>query len=229
MGAGDVMVDNNVLIAAQAVQGGVPWADINPSNQQRLIEALTKLGHPPATPGVVTAAEVEAALPKMRASATVLGEIGAEATYQVDVGVRAGTVDQLGRLERPTGVLLDVNRDSDAYRRVLTALDSPPARPWTPPNKVNAAVGGATGFRDRSAVADALFATTQGGGPAKFMTGDTSIFETLAGFAPVGSLKLGAVVPGGVNTFPARLARAYPNGFKIVIDGRELWVIPVGI
>ena len=225
MGADEIMVDNNVLVAAQAVQGGVAWAEIKPHEQRRLIEAMTKLGHPPADPNVVTAAEVEAALPKMRASATVLGEIGAEATHKASTG----TVEQLGRLERPTGVLLDVDRDSDAYRRVLTALDSPPARPWASSGPPSAAVGGAKGLRDRSVVADALFATTQGGGPAKFMTGDTAIFETLAGFEPTGSLRLAPGLKTGSNTFAARLARAYPNGFKIVIDGRELWVIPVGI
>jgi len=102
------------------------------------------------------------------------------------------------------GVPLEVLRESNEYRKMLSALE-----------KLN--LGGAKGAADRAIVADAFFARTERGAPRRLVTADKSVYNKLAEEAGLNPAKLGKPVP-----------EAFPGGFDVTIDGRTLKVIPIG-
>lgn len=116
------------------------------------------------------------------------------------------TVGEAGGILNLKGVPIDVLRDSPEYTKVLNRL-------------ADAKVGKATGFADQALVADAFFATTEGGAPARFLTSDIDVVNKLA--------RLTGIEPGKVGGFPGLLKRYGATGFGVTIEGRTITVIPV--
>ncbi|HEX3478517.1 MAG TPA: DUF4157 domain-containing protein [Kofleriaceae bacterium] len=116
------------------------------------------------------------------------------------------TVGEAGGALNLKGVPIDVLRDSPEYTKVLNKL-------------AGAKVGKATGFADQALVADAFFATTEGGAPARFLTSDTDVVNKLA--------RLTGIEPDKVGGFPGLLKRYGATGFTVTIEGRTITVIPV--
>jgi hypothetical protein len=238
LGANQIVVDTNVLAPVRAYIGGIAWGQLQAIERRDIEVLFQSLGTPLAAApggGVVppTVAQVEAILPRLRASATVLGEAGITQRYRVPGAGGAPAVVHELVVPRVTGVAEAVDRTSDPqYRAVLDELMRPPARPWTPaanirPGNVTDPLGEAVGFRDRSVVADVLFAQTAAGGPTPtFITSDARVFEPLAGWAVPGTIH---PPPHGAGSIAQRLARANPNGFEINLLGRRMKVIPVGL
>ena len=113
--------------------------------------------------------------------------------------VKAGVIDV-------KGVPLDVQRQSPQYQNALAVLESQ-------------GVGGKSGFADRAVVADALFAKVEAGVVPRLLTGDTNAVKNLARLARIDVVKAGGY-PGLAKTYGA-------TGFKVVIDARELMVVPL--
>ena len=235
VGAADIIVDNQTLSSVRALMGGQTWANLQ-QIERRMVERLfDTLGSPLSaaavapTGGGPTQAELQGIMPRLRAPATVLGETGITARHRPP----GGATIELGEVERPVGLEIGVERNSPEYRAILSELERPPRRPWTSAADVDPitgrteAVGRPGGIRDRTVVADALFAASVPGGtqPPRFITADGAVFERLAGYA------VGTVNPPlpGAGKVPARLARANPAGFEIDVLGRRLWVVPVGL
>ncbi|MCE7001756.1 hypothetical protein LWC34_02705 [Kibdelosporangium philippinense] len=223
-GAGDIIVDNQTLSAVRAMLGGVDYSALQPIEQRMIQQLFAHLGQPLDATGTIVPpnhAAIEGIMGRLRAPATVMGETGVNAVHKPLGGAAA----DLGAVERPAGLAVDIDRNSAAYRQVLADLESPPNRPWTPSSTTTPTpVGKTEGIRDRTVVADALFAQVEGGGVARFMTADGAVFERLAGWAV-------SVNPpvAGAGSVATRLARANPNGFEIMLNGRRLLVIPVGL
>ena len=78
----------------------------------------------------------------------------------------------------------------------------------------DANVGGVKGLADRLLVAETFFA---GGSQRTLITSDKGVYNKLATIAGYDLSKLGKSV-----------ALAFPNGFKVTINGRTILVIPVG-
>jgi hypothetical protein len=116
------------------------------------------------------------------------------------------TVGEAGGALNLKGVPIDVLRDSPEYTKVLNKL-------------ADANVGKATGFADQALVADAFFATTEGGTPARFLTSDADVVNKLA--------RLAGIEPGKVGGFPGLLKRYGATGFAVTIEGRTIMVVPV--
>ncbi|ALG12392.1 hypothetical protein [Kibdelosporangium phytohabitans] len=223
-GAGDLIVDNQTLSTVRAMLAGVDYSALQPIEQRMIQQLFAQLGQPLDATGTLVPpnqAALESIMGRLRAPATVMGETGVNAVHKPLGGAAA----DLGAVERPAGLAVDIDRNSAAYRQVLTDLESPPARPWTPSSTTAPTpVGKAEGIRDRTVVADALFAQVEGGGVPTFMTADGNVFERLAGWAV--SVTPPAAGPGSA---ASRLARANPGGFEIIVNGRRLLVIPVGL
>ncbi|WP_084428464.1 hypothetical protein [Kibdelosporangium aridum] len=223
-GAGDIIVDNQTLSAVRAMLGGVDYGTLQPIEQRMIQQLFAQLGQPLDATGTLVPPNqpaIQGIMGRLRAPVTVMGETGVNAVHK-PLGAAAS---DLGAVERPAGLAVDIDRNSTAYRQVLTDLESPPNRPWTPSSTTAPTpVGKAEGIRDRTVVADALFAQMEGGGVPRFMTADGAVFERLAGWAV-------SVNPpaAGTGTVATRLARANPNGFEILLNGRRMLVIPVGL
>jgi hypothetical protein len=115
------------------------------------------------------------------------------------------TVGEAGGALHLKGVPIDVLRDSPEYTQVLNKL-------------ADAKVGKATGFADQALVADAFFASTEGGAPARFLTSDTDVVNKLS--------RLAGIEPGKVGGFPGLLKRYGATGFPVTIKGRTILVVP---
>jgi hypothetical protein len=164
----------------------------------------------------------------VRAAPPVIGETGINVRFRPP-GPGATTVD-LGPVDRPAAIDLTINRDSQAYRDALDALERPRVAPWQRPVGTDIATRqpfgpavGRAGVRDRVIVADALFARTPPGDPVpRLLSGDSRVYERLAGFS---TAPLGNPPP---NQSPATwLAQTFPNGFEIDINGQRLMVVPL--
>nr|WP_042187028.1 hypothetical protein [Kibdelosporangium sp. MJ126-NF4]CEL17756.1 Large Ala/Glu-rich protein \ len=223
-GAGDLIVDNQTLSAVRAMLAGVDFHALQPIEQRMIQQLFAHLGQPLDATGTLVPPNqtaIQAVMGRLRAPATVMGETGVNAVHKP----LGGVATDLGAAERPAGLAVDIDRNSAAYRQMLADLESPPSRPWTPSSTTAPTpVGRAEGIRDRTVVADALFAQVEGGGVARFMTADGNVFERLAGWAV-------SVTPpaAGSGSVASRLARANPAGFEIMVNGRRLLVIPVGL
>jgi hypothetical protein len=101
------------------------------------------------------------------------------------------------------GINLTVSRNSPEYRALLSELENVKPSP----------VGRAKGTNDRQIVADAFFAE---GTTPTFITADKGIFNPLLQLSGIKPAKLGKPVP-----------QAFPDGFKVEINGKTLMVIPV--
>ncbi|CAM3393698.1 hypothetical protein KIPE111705_06220 [Kibdelosporangium persicum] len=223
-GADDIIVDNQTLSTVRAMLAGVDYSALQPIEQRMIQQLFAQLRQPLDATGTLVPpnqAAIEGIMGRLRAPATVMGETGVNAVHKP----LGGAATDLGVAERPAGLAVDIDRNSTAYRQVLADLERPPNRPWTPSSTTTpTAVGKTEGIRDRTVVADALFARMEGGGVPRFMTADGAVFERLAGWAV-------SVNPpaAGKSSVATRLARANPNGFEIMLNGRTLLVIPVGL
>ncbi|MET0235910.1 MAG: hypothetical protein ABW224_14795 [Kibdelosporangium sp.] len=229
VGAGDIIVDNQTLSTVRAMVAGIDYSALQNIEKRMIEELFRHLGQPLDSTGTFVPpdqAALQAIMPRLRAPATVMGETGVNALHKPP----GGPVVDLGPTARPSGLAVEIDRNSAAYRDVLDALEQPPARPWTAPSGIDPvtgateAVGLADGIRDRTVVADALFAQVTGGGVPRFMTADGGVFERLAAWSH--NVRPPGPPPGKI---PARLARANPGGFEIIINGRTLHVLPVGL
>jgi hypothetical protein len=236
VGAADIIVDNQTLSSVRALLGGQSWANLQQIERRMVEHLFTTLGSPLSPTTIAptgrgpTQAQLEGIMPRLRAPATVLGETGINARHRPP----GGTTIELGPVERPVGLDIAVERNSPEYRAILDELERPRPRPWTsaadvdPTTGRTEAVGKPGGIRDRTVVADALFAeAVPGSGPQapRFFTADGAVFERLAGYA-TSTVNPPGTGPGKV---PARLARANPDGFEITVLGRRLWIVPVGL
>lgn len=115
----------------------------------------------------------------------------------------AGVVDGTRLPER---FALTVSRDAPEYAELLSVL-------------IRYNLGTGTGLADRSIVADAFFARTDGAVP-RFMTDDDHMINPL--------LAMSGRDPATVRGVPPRpLGVVFPHGFEVEIHGRRLIVIPV--
>lgn len=106
----------------------------------------------------------------------------------------------------PERFALTLSRDAPEYAELLSVL-------------IRYNLGKGTGLADRSIVADAFFARTDGAVP-RFMTDDDHIVNPL--------LAMSGRDPSTARGNPARpLGVVFPHGFEVEIHGRRLIVIPV--
>ena len=225
--AADIMVDNNVLSPFRALLAGTPFAQL-PANDQSSIDNLFRLlGEPlPMAGGHVvppTDAQLRGVLPRLRAAPSVIGETGINARYRPP----GGTLVELGATDRPAAIDLTINRDTQAYRDVLEALEHPRLAPWQKQAGIHngtpyGAPVGREGVLDKVIVADAMFARTPPGDPApRLVSADRRVYERVAGYS---TTSLGTPPP---NQKPAAwLAQKFPDGFEININGQRLMVVP---
>ena len=228
VGSADIMVDNNVLSPFRALLAGTPFAQLPANDQTSIVNLFRLLGQPLPMPGgrvvAPTNAQLRAILPRLRAASTVIGETGINARFRPP----GGAIVDLGPTDRPAAFDLTINRDTQAYRDVLDALEHPRLAGWQRPQGTHngtphgAAVGRA-GVRDRVIVADAMFARTPPGDPVpRLLSADSRVYERLAGFA---TAPLGNPAPNQARA--AWLAQTHPNGFEIDINGQRLMVVPL--
>ncbi len=133
VGAADIMVDNNVLSPFRALLAGTPFAQLPANDQTSIVNLFRLLGQPlPMAGGRVVAptnAQLRAILPRLRAASTVIGETGINARFRPP----GGAIVDLGPTDRPAAFDLTINRDTQAYRDVLDALEHPRLAGWQRP------------------------------------------------------------------------------------------------